>query len=270
MNTVKRAFIDSIPIMAGYVFIGIGFGIIMEDKDMGIGWVLAMCLLIYSGAMQFVTINLITGGASFIASAITALMVSCRHLFYAISMIDAYKGSGLKKPYLIYALTDETYSLVCRDNLPEGMNRHTYSFCLSLFNQCYWLIGCALGSLAGTLITFSTEGIDFAMTALFVSIFVDQWTETKDRSSAIIGVCVSLLCLIIFGAKSFLIPTMIGITLALTITEKVRASRGRGAEAFAIDEADAHAAATASAEESGETDAHAAAERPVKGGDDCE
>lgn len=228
-ETIRKAFVDSIPIMAGYVFIGIGFGIIMEDKGMGIWWVLAMCILIYSGAMQFVTINLITGGASFIASAITALMVSCRHLFYAISMIDGYKGSGLKKPYLIYALTDETYSLVCRDNLPEGMNKHTYSFLLSLFNQSYWVIGCIIGSLAGTLITFSTEGIDFAMTALFVSIFTEQWFETRDKSSALTGVGVSLLCLILFGPQRFLIPTMIGITIVLTLIEKLRARRNHAA-----------------------------------------
>ena len=221
-EVVKKAFVDSIPIMAGYIFIGIGFGIIMMDKGMGIWWVLATCVLIYSGAMQFVTINLITGGASFVASAITALMVSCRHLFYGISMIEGYKNSGWRKPYLIYALTDETYALVCRNNLPERMDRHTYCFLLSLFNQCYWLIGCALGSLAGVLITFSTEGIDFAMTALFVSIFVDQWTETKDKSSALTGLGMSLLCLIIFGPQHFLIPTMIGITAMLTIIDKVR------------------------------------------------
>ncbi|MBR0127207.1 MAG: AzlC family ABC transporter permease [Firmicutes bacterium] len=224
-EVIKKAFVDSIPIMAGYVFIGIGFGIIMVDKGMGIWWVLAACVLIYSGAMQFVTINLITGGASFVASAVTALMVSCRHLFYGISMIDGYKGAGWKKPYLIYALTDETYALVCRDNLPEGMDKHTYSFLVSLFNQCYWLIGCALGALAGSVIAFSTEGIDFAMTALFVSIFVDQWTETKDRSSALTGVGVSLLCLIIFGPQHFLIPTMIGITGVLTLIELIRTKR---------------------------------------------
>lgn len=224
-ETIRKAFFDSIPIMAGYIFIGIGFGIIMEEKDMGIWWVIAMCVLIYSGAMQFVTINLITGGASFIASAVTALMVSCRHLFYAISMIDGYKGAGLKKPYLIYALTDETYSIVCRDQLPEGMNRHTYCFLLSMFNQSYWIAGCIIGSLAGTVITFNTEGIDFAMTALFVSIFTEQWMETKDKSSALIGVGVSLICLIVFGAQSFLIPTMIGITLCLTVLDKIRGLR---------------------------------------------
>ena len=233
--TAKKAFLDSIPIMAGYIFIGIGFGIIMEDKGMGIWWVLATCLLIYSGSMQFVTINLITGGASLITSAITALMVSARHLFYAISMIDGYKGSGARKPYLIYALTDETYSLVCRNTLPEGMDNHTYCFLVSLFNQCYWVAGCAIGSLAGTLITFSTEGIDFAMTALFVSIFTEQWFETKDKSSALTGVGVSLVCLLIFGPKNFLIPTMIGITVVLTIIDKIRRSRHVADEADADD-----------------------------------
>lgn len=223
---VKKAFTDSIPIMAGYIFIGIGFGMIMEDKGMGIWWVLAMCILIYSGAMQFVTINLITGGASLIVTAITSLMVSCRHLFYSISMIDGYKDSGIKKPYLIYALTDETYSLVCRNNLPEGMNRHLYCFVLSLLNQSYWVLGCIAGSLAGSYLNFNTEGIDFAMTALFVSTFTEQWMETKDRSSAITGVAVSILCLLLFGPQKFLIPTMIGITAVLTVIRRLRVKAG--------------------------------------------
>ena len=252
-DLIGRAFRASIPVMAGYIFIGIGFGIIMIEKGFGLIWVVAMCLLIYSGAMQFVAINLISGGASLLTAAMTSLMVSARHLFYAISMIDEYKQAGAKKAYLIYALTDETYSLVCKTDLPEGMSKTTYCFCVSLFNQCYWVAGCIMGAVIGSQLTFSTEGIDFAMTALFVSTFTQQWMENKDKLSAVTGVAVSVICLIVFGPDKFLIPTMLGITLVLTVAEGVRkrAGKHRGEN---IDEAQAYSRREESHESKGESE----------------
>ena len=164
------------------------------------------------------TCLLYTSGALLITTALTAVMVNARHLFYGISMIDRYKGAGKKKPYLIFALTDETYSLVCSDESVRGVrDRYRYYFFLSMFNQIYWITGSVMGSVLGGLITFSTEGIDFALTALFVTIFVDQWLSTKDHRAALTGVIASVICLLIFGADNFLIPAMLCITAALTV-----------------------------------------------------
>lgn len=217
---LKKAFLDTIPVMTGYVVLGIGFGIVLETKGYGVGWALAMSLFIYAGSMQYVAIDLLTGGASLLTTALTTLMVNARHLFYGISMIDRYKGAGLKKIYMMFALTDETYSLVCQDPLEEDpaakAARHRYYLTVSFFDQCYWVAGSVIGSLLGAVIPFNTEGIDFALTALFVTIFMEQWLSTKDHRPALVGVAVSVICLVIFGADSFLIPTMIVITLLLT------------------------------------------------------
>ncbi len=217
-HTVKTAFLDTIPVMTGYLFLGFGFGIIMQQNGYGVLWALAMSLFIYAGSMQYVGVGLLTGGASLAAAALTTLMVNARHLFYGISMIDAYKGAGKKKPYLIFALTDETYSLVSR-KLPDGAERITYCFWVSLFDQCYWVVGSALGGLAGQL-PLDFTGIDFALTALFVTIFVEQWLSTKNHLPALVGVGSAAACLILFGADSFLIPAMILIAAILMMLRK--------------------------------------------------
>ena len=217
---LKFAFVNTIPVMMGYLVLGFGFGIISQKNGYGIIWALAMSVFIYAGSMQYVAVSLLTSGASLIATAITTLMVNARHLFYGITMIEPYKKAGKKKPYLIFGLTDETYSLLCSGKAPEGLDFHKYSFFVTLFNQIYWIAGSMLGVLAGTLITFNTAGVDFAMTALFITIFVDQWRSTKNHLPAIIGVLASIVCLIIFGSDDFLIPTMTVITLILSLGRK--------------------------------------------------
>lgn len=206
--------------MTGYVFLGFGFGILLEQNGYGLWWALAMSIFIYAGSMQYVAISLLTGGASLLTTALTTLMVNARHLFYGISMVDAYKGAGKKKPYLIFALTDETYSLVSQNQVPEGMSRHGYCFAVSLLNHCYWVLGSALGSLAGNLIPINYEGIDFVLTALFVTIFVEQWLSTKHHLPALIGVAATVLCLLLFGQDIFLIPSMALIAAALPLLPK--------------------------------------------------
>lgn len=203
----------SVPVLTGYVCLGIGFGLVLESKGFGVLWAFAMGLLIYAGSMQYVAIDLLTGGATLLATALTTLMVNARHLFYGISMIDKYKDAGKTKPYLIFALTDETYSLIVSD---KSNDKKLY-FLISLFNHCYWVIGCTLGALIGTLITFNTAGIDFALTALFVTVFVEQWLTAKNKLSALIGVLSTVFCLIIFGSEYFLIPSMVLITILLTV-----------------------------------------------------
>lgn len=217
-SDIKRAFRASLPVFAGYIVLGIGFGILLKTKGYGLLWAALSSVFVYAGSLQYVMVNLIAAGAPLITTALTAVMVNARHLFYGISMIDRYKGAGKKKPYLIFALTDETYSLVCSDESVRGVgDRHRYYFFLSMFNQIYWITGSVMGSVLGGLITFSTEGIDFALTALFVTIFVDQWLSTKDHRAALTGVIASVVCLLIFGADNFLIPAMLCITAALTV-----------------------------------------------------
>lgn len=216
-SNAKTAFLASVPVMAGYVVLGTGFGILLSSKGYGPLWSLAMSLCIYAGSMQYLAVDLLTGGATLITAALTTLMVNARHLFYGISMIDTYKDTGKYKPYLIFALTDETYSLNC-GALPEGVtDAPTYYFLVSLFNHSYWVAGSLLGGLLGYVIPFNTEGIDFALTALFVTVFVEQWLSTKDHIPALIGVFSSVVCLMFFGADSFLIPTMALITVLLAL-----------------------------------------------------
>ena len=218
---IKSAFVDTIPVLTGYLVLGFGFGIILKANGYGIFLAFIMSLFIYAGSMQYVAINLLTSGASLITVALTTLMVNARHLFYGISMLDKYKNTGKRKPYLIFALTDETYSLVCNDNpnIPER-KRKDYYLLVSLFNQCYWILGSVIGAAVGSVIKFNSEGIDFALTALFLTVFLEQWLNTKRHSSAVIGVAVSVLCLVIFGSEQFLIPTMLVIALLLCLQKE--------------------------------------------------
>lgn len=218
-RTFKAAFLNTVPVMTGYLFLGAGFGIILQQNGYGLPWAIAMSIFIYAGSMQFVGVGLLSGGAGFAATALTTLMVNARHLFYGISMVDTYKNAGKKKPYLIFALSDETYSLVSNPVLPEGVSRIPYCFLVSLFDQCYWVLGSAVGSLLGNL-PLDFTGIDFALTALFVTIFVEQWLSTKNHLPALVGVASAVACLLIFGADNFLIPTMILIAAILIMTRK--------------------------------------------------
>lgn len=218
--TWKYAFKQSLPIMAGYLVLGMGFGVLLETKGYGVGWALLMSCLIYAGSMQYVTIDLLSGGASLISAALMTLMVNARHLFYGISMIERYRDTQPYKPYLIFGLTDETYSVVCSGTVPEGVDEKQYFFLVSLFSQCYWIIGSVTGSALGTMLAFNSTGIDFSMTALFLVVFVEQWRSTKNHASAVVGVAASLICLLIFGADRFLIPAMISITILLMVLRK--------------------------------------------------
>ena len=214
----KRAFIASVPVMTGYLVLGFGFGIVLKANGYSTFLVFVMSLMIYAGAMQYVAIGLFASGASLITVALTTLMVNARHLFYGISMLEKYKNTGKRKPYLIFALTDETYSLVCNDNpsMPEKDRKNYYLF-VSLFNQTYWVVGSVLGALIGSLVKFNSEGIDFALTALFLTVFIEQWLAAKKHTPAIIGVFVSVVCLILFGSERFLIPAMLVIAVALCL-----------------------------------------------------
>lgn len=213
LKTVLR---DTFPVMTGYVVLGSGFGIIMHSSGYSLLFAVLMSLFIFAGSMQYAAIGLFTGGASFLTVALTTLAVNARHLFYGISMIDKYKNTGIRKPYMIFALTDETYSLVSSSD-----NSTDYYFLVSLFDQAYWVIGTIIGSVLGDLLNFNSKGVDFALTALFITIFVSQWLENKKHFPAISGVAATTVCLLIFGKQSFLIPSMAVIMFTLLISMKV-------------------------------------------------
>ena len=224
-NALRAAFLDTVPVMTGYVFLGFGFGILLHQSGYGVLWAGAMSLFIYAGSMQYMAVSLLSSGAGLLTAALTTLVVNARHLFYGISMVDAYKGAGRKKPYLIFALTDETYSLVSKNQVPEGMNRHAYCLLVSALDQVYWVAGSLLGSLAGSLLPFDFQGIEFVLTALFVTIFVEQWLSTENHAPAIIGVVSTTACLLLFGSDVFLIPSMIVIALVLTVMRRTGKER---------------------------------------------
>lgn len=219
----RKALKSTFPVFSGYIVLGFGFGIVLHSKGFGVLTAFLMSLFIYAGSMQYVAIDLLSGGAGIITMAVTTFLVNARHLFYGISMIDKYKGTGRMKPYLIFSLTDETYSLVCTE---ENENSHTYHLLVSLLNHIYWITGSVAGAAVGSAFNFSPKGIDFALTALFVTVFVEQWLSSKDHTAAVTGVLASVICLIIFGADSFLIPSMILITLCLTVLRFIRKRKG--------------------------------------------
>ncbi len=213
-KTIGAALRASLPVMAGYIVLGMGFGVLLADKGYSWLWALLMSATIYAGSMQYAALDLISGGASLITCGLMTLMINARHFFYGLSMLDKYQDAGKKKPYLIFALTDETYSLVCSP-APEGANATDYYFWVSLLDQLYWILGSVLGGLLGPILPFDSTGMDFAMTALFVVIFVEQWQSAKNHVPALLGLGISLACLLLLGPTNFVIPSMILITLAL-------------------------------------------------------
>ena len=220
-KAMKTVFLDTVPVMTGYLFLGAGFGILLIEKTgHGFLWSVGMALFMLAGSGQYLAVSMMADHASVISAAIATFLINARHIFYGISMIEPYKGAGKKKPYMIFALTDETYSLVTQNEPPEGMSRHSYCFWVSFLDQLYWFIGCGLGSLLGSALPISFEGIEFVLTALFVTMFVEQWLTHKNHLPAIIGVGSTVLCLLLFGKDVFLIPSMVLIAVLLTVSRK--------------------------------------------------
>ena len=217
-QVTKQAFTTSIPVMAGYIVLGMGFGLLLHDAGYGPGWAFFMAVIIYAGTMQYVGVSLLAGGASILTTALTTLMVQARHLFYSISLIEKYKGAGKYKPYMIFGITDETYSLLSDGTLPVAEeDAARYRFLVTLFDHCYWITGCVLGNLLGEVLPFSTKGLEYSMTALFVASLTEQWITMHDHVPALTGFVGTLLCLLAFGSEHFLIPALLLITLVLTL-----------------------------------------------------
>ena len=217
---VAAAFRTSSPIIVTFVVLGIGYGILMQKHGYGPLWSVLSGFIIFSGTAQFVSVTMLSSG-SVIMAALTSLMISARHIFFSISMIGRYNSEGKRKAYLYYALCDETYAMLSKDDGPDGVNVSNYRLLVTLFDQCSWVFGSFLGGWIGTLLNFNSTGIDFAMTALFTTVFIQQWIDNKCHIPAVLGVAATLACRIIFGRDIFLIPAMIIIISVLT------AARGR-------------------------------------------
>lgn len=210
------AFPRTVPVMAGYLVLGAAYGILMADSGYGPVWSVLISVIVYAGSLQYLGVSLLAA-VNPLYSFFMSLMLNARHLFYGISMLDKYRTVKRFKPYLIFALTDETFSVVCAENPPQEMDRDKVFFWISFLDQCYWVGGTLLGALLGSLLTFDTTGMDFALTALFVVIFVGQWEEKKGHSSALLGLGATLVCLLIFGADQFIIPAMAVILAVLFV-----------------------------------------------------
>ena len=219
-KALRRTFLDTVPVLTGYLFLGAGFGILLSESGYNVLWAFGMGLFILAGSGQYLAVTLMATGASYLWAAVATLLVNARHLFYGISLLEDYKDAGKKKPYLIFALTDETYTLVTQNQPPEGMSRHSYCFLVSLLDHIYWICGCTLGTLIGAYIPISFEGVEFVLTALFVTMFVEQWITHKNHIPALIGAGATALCLVLFGSDIFLIPSMALMAILLTVLQK--------------------------------------------------
>ena len=217
---LRAAFPHTVPVLAGYLFLGMAYGILAASKGLCPLVILLMSLLIYSGSMQFVAVSLLTAAFDPVAAFLVTLVVNARYLFYGIAMLEEFRGMGAARFYLIFGMTDETFSLISATPTPEGIERKPFIFWITFLDHMYWISGSLLGAVAGSILPFDTAGIDFVMTALFVVIFLDQWRSGRGHLAAVAGVACTLACLLLFGAENFMIPSMASILLLLTLVRK--------------------------------------------------
>ena len=219
-KALKAAFPHTIPIMTGFMFLGMAYGIYMNASGFSFIYPLCMSLLIYGGSLEFVAVEMLLSPFAPIQVFIMALLIQARHLFYGLSMLDKYKGIGWKKFYLIYGMCDGSFSVNYTADIPGDVDPGWFMFFVTLLDQFYWVASATFGGVIGSLLPINTEGISFVMTAMFVVIFMDQWLKEKNHTSSLLGLGISFLCLLVFGPDSFMIPTMFLIIVSLTLLRK--------------------------------------------------
>lgn len=218
---IRYAFYKTIPVLLGYLFLGLAFGLLLQKGGYSFWWALLSSTIIYAGSIQFVLVSFLAGGTSLPVVAVMTLLINSRHAFYGLSFVEKFRRMKTY-PYMVFSLTDETYSLLCSTKVPKELDEKKVFFLISLLNQCYWVTGSVLGAALGEILPFDMTGIDFAMTALFVTIFVDQWREAKTHLPALIGLCSAVLCLFIFGGSNFILPSLIiTVTLLMTLRKPI-------------------------------------------------
>lgn len=211
----QAAFPFTIPVLTGYLFIGIAFGVMYQEKGYNFLWAILMSILVYAGSGQYLAVNFFVPGVNLFQVIFLEFMVNVRHIFYGLSLLERFRDMGKKRFYMIFSLTDETYSLFFLTKVPKGVDEHKFLFAIAAMDQIYWIVGSAIGAFAGSMIPFDTTGIDFAMTALFVVIFVEQWLTSENHIPALTGLVAGMGCLFIFGSSNFILPTMICIMIVL-------------------------------------------------------
>lgn len=226
----RCAFPYTIPVLAGYLFIGAAFGVMFQEKGYNFLWAIFMSIVVYAGSGQYLAVNFFTPGVNFLQIIFLEFMVNVRHIFYGLSLLERFRGMGKKKLYMMFSLTDETYSLFCITKIPKDVDEKKFLFAIALLDQFYWITGSAIGAIAGTLIPFDATGIDFAMTALFTVIFVEQWLSSKNHLPALVGLVSAFICRLLFGAEQFILPAMIMMMVILLSGRKVIEPENHGDE----------------------------------------
>lgn len=219
-KALKAAFPCTIPIFTGFWFLGLAYGVYMKVSGFSFVYPMLMSLLIFGGSLEFVTVEMLLSPFAPLQVFLMALLIQARHLFYGISMLGKFKGTGWKKFFLIFGMCDETFSVNYTAEIPEDVDKGWFMLWVTFLNQFYWVSAATTGGLIGSLLKFDTTGISFVMTAMFVVIFLEQWLKEKNHVSSLVGIAVSVLCLIFFGEDSFMLPTMAAIVLLLTLSRK--------------------------------------------------
>lgn len=207
-TALRAAFPHTVPIFVGFWFMGIAYGLLMNKSGFSFYWPMLMAMTIFSGSVEFVAVKLLLSPFNLVQSFVIALFICARHLFYGISMLDRFKGMGWKKFPLIYGMCDETFSVNYTARVPQGVDHGWFMLWVTVLDYTYWVTGAALGGIFGTWVSFSTKGLDFVMTAMFVVIFMEQWMKEKRHAASIMGIVISAICLVIFGSNNFVVPSM--------------------------------------------------------------
>ena len=219
-NPIVFAWKQTIPVMLGYIFLGIAFGLLIQNAGYNTLWAFLISVVVYAGSMQFVLVTLLTSGAGLFSAALMTLFINGRHIFYGLSFVEKYKKMGKAYPYLVFSLTDETYSVLCGTKISEGMEEKKVYFWISFLDQCYWVAGSVIGALVGSYITFDSTGIDFSMTALFIVIVVEQWQETKSHFPVLLGAVCGILWLVVLGPDRFILPALCSCVVVLLLVRR--------------------------------------------------
>lgn len=226
LRAFKAAFPHTIPILAGFLFLGFTYGVYMNVSGFSFWYPMLMSLTVFAGSVEFAAVNMLLGAFNPLQTLALTVMINARHLFYGISMLDKYRGCGIKKLYLIFGMCDESFSINYTADIPKDVDRGWFMFFVTLLNHIYWVSGATLGGIFGSFIHFNTDGLEFVMTAMFVVIFLEQWLKEKNHAGSVLGLVLSAVCLCIFGADGFIIPAMVLILLVLTLIRRPLQRRG--------------------------------------------
>lgn len=220
LNALRAAFPQTIPVLTGYFVLGLGYGIYVQSLGLPVWMPMLMGTVVYGGSLEFVLAALLLGSFAPLSAFLMALMIQARHLFYGLAMLERYRGYGWRSAYMIFAMSDETFSITCSAEPPQGVDKGWFMFFITLLDQLYWVLSAGLGAVVGSVLPFSTEGVDFVMTAMFTVIFLNQWEKDSQHLNALIGLAAPLVCLMLFGADHFLLPAMGCILVLLLLVRK--------------------------------------------------